>query len=386
MNGTISATFNQAILTRKDLFAVPELSFGITDASPTNPMRDWVFPLVGESSAVLHSSLMIAAANNPTFSQGEEGASRVLVQKGRTIGLINRAVQGRTTALEDDILYAVAGMAVTEDRFGDQASCRIHLDGLKNMIRLRGGIRSLRKNRTLCGAIAWAEISVSNYTAPLAHSHDDNETSRGPKISTLSMLEARYEQELFCQFLTKLQQVQLSKRQSHVLTNSHPLGQTNLLFRKGSSLMTMLGETDLDSGIITSISRMNANNCQVACLLYVNFMLCESHGSSQLTAAFLARLSTLARKHGGDKLPRAGLFVWVFLREMEQIDVGVDEIDPLEWLIRMIRVVRRLTPESSQMLHRVLLDSLKTHEAVSAGMRVSNDLGILVARVRTGSF
>src|ERR1700730_2758089 len=129
MNGTISTTFNQAILTRKDLFTVPTLSFGITETSPTNPMRDWVFPLVGESTAVLNSSLMIGAANNPVFSQGDEGASRVLVQKGRTIGLINRALQGRSTALEDDILYAVASMALTEDRFGNQMSCRIHLDG-----------------------------------------------------------------------------------------------------------------------------------------------------------------------------------------------------------------------------------------------------------------
>jgi hypothetical protein len=308
------------------------------------------------------------------------------VQKGRTIGLINRALQGRTTALEDDILYTVATMAITEDRFGNQMSCRIHLDGLKSMIRLRGGIRSLRKNRALCAAIAWAEVSVSNYAAPLAHSQDDNEASRGPKISTLSMLEARHEQELFCQFLTRLQQVQLSKRRSHVPIDSHAWGQTDFLFRKGSSLMTMLGEADLDSGIITTISRMNANNCQVACLLYINFMLCESHGSSQLTAAFLARLSTLVHKHGGEKLPRASLFVWVFLREMEQVDAGVGEIDQLEWLIRMMRVARGFTPESSQMLHRVLLESLKSHEAVSAGMRVSNGLGILVARVRTGSF
>jgi hypothetical protein len=150
--------------------------------------------------------------------------------------------------------------------------------------------------------------------------------------------------------------------------------------------MTMLGEADLDLGTITPISRMNANNCQVACLLYINFMLYESHSSSQLTAAFLTRLSTLVRKHGGDKLPRAGLFVWAFVREMEQVETGAGEIDPLEWLIRMIRVARRFTPESSQMLHSVLLESLKAHEAVSAGMRVSNDLSILVARIRTRSF
>jgi hypothetical protein len=365
---------------------VPALSFGITETAPTNPIRDWVFPLVGESPAVLNSSLMIAAANNPAFSQGEEGANRVLIQKGKTIGLINRALQEHTTAPEDDILYAVASMAVTEDRLGNQLACQIHLDGLKSMIRLRGGIRSLRKNRTLCGAITWAEVSVSNYAAPLVHSRDDGETSPGPKISTLSMLEARYEEELFCQFLTKLQRVQFSKRQSHVSANSHLLRLTDSLFRKGSSLMTMLGEADLDPGIITPISRMNANNCHVACLLYINFMLCECHGSSQLTAAFLTRLSMLLRKHGGNKLPRASLFVWIFVHEMEQVDTGPGEIDPLEWLIRMIRVARRFTPGSSQMLHRVLLESLKTHEAVNAGMRVSNDLGIIVARVKAGSF
>jgi hypothetical protein len=148
----------------------------------------------------------------------------------------------------------------------------------------------------------------------------------------------------------------------------------------------MLGESGLDAGAITPNSRMNAYNCQIACLFYINFMLCEAHDIPDLAAAFLDRLFLLVHQHSHNKVPRASLFVWIFLREMENHAAGKGEIDHLDWLIRMIRVARRLSQESIQMLHRALLGSLKTHEPVDARMRVSNDLGALALRVKTGTF
>jgi hypothetical protein len=351
-------------------------------------MRDWVFPHVGDSSGILHSSLLIGAVNNPSFSQGESGASRILLQKGKTISLINESVQKGQSALKDDILYTVAATALAEDRLDNKVACRMHLDGLKLMIRLRGGIKSLRKNSALCGALMWAEVSVSNYEAPLARPQDFNETSPEAEISNIAILEAQYEEEIFCQFLTRLQRVQLSKRRSHASGNHLSCGETDLLFRKGSSLLTMLGDKDLDSdeGVITQVSRMNANNCQLACLFYINYMLCEFHGFPQLTMAFLVRLSSLVRQHSQGKIPRPSLFVWIFLKELENDDGGTGEMDRLDWLIRMIRVARRLSRESNQMLHHALISSLKTHEPEDAGMRVSSDLGILTTRIKMGSF
>jgi hypothetical protein len=351
-------------------------------------MRDWVFPLVGDSSAVLHSSLLIGAVNNPSFAQGDKGASRILLQKGKTIGLINQSVQKGQSALEDDILYAVAATALSEDRLGNRAACRMHLDGLKLMIRLRGGIKSLRKNSALCAALMWAEVSVSNYDAPLARSQDFSETSPGAEMSKLAILEAQYEEDIFCKFLTRLQRVQLSKRHSQASVDYQSCGKTDFLFRKGSTLLAMLGDSDPDSdeGVITPVSRMNANNCQLACLFYINYMICESHGFPQLTVAFLVRLSLLVRQYSQGKIPRASLFVWIFLRELENDDSGTGEMDRLDWLIRMIRVARRLSTASIQMLHHALIESLKTHEPVDAGMRVSIDLGILASRIEMGSF
>jgi hypothetical protein len=122
---------------------VPELTFGIEHTAPLNPMRDWVFPLVGDSAAVLHSSLLIGTVNNPSFSQGEKGMNRILIQKGRTIGLINQGLQKDQAAIKDDIMYAVAATAISEDRLRNYDACRTHLAGLKHMIRLRGGIHSL---------------------------------------------------------------------------------------------------------------------------------------------------------------------------------------------------------------------------------------------------
>jgi hypothetical protein len=148
----------------------------------------------------------------------------------------------------------------------------------------------------------------------------------------------------------------------------------------------MLGESGPDVGVITPNSRMNAYNCQMACLFYINFMLCEVHPIPHRTAAFLGRLSLLVHQHSHNKVPRASLFVWIFLREMENHDAGQGEIDHLDWLIRMIRVARRLSQESIQMLHRALLGSLKTHEPVEAGMRVATDLAVLALRVKAGTF
>ena len=353
-----------------------------------HPMRDWIFSLVGDSSAVLNSSLLIGAVNNPAFFEGEKGASRVLIQKGKTISLINQALQEGPAGLKDDILYAVAATALSEDRLGNSTSCRTHLDGLRHMIRIRGGVRSLRKNTALCAALVWAEVSVSNYAVPQLQSQNSSGTS---KISTLAMLEARHEEQIFCQFLARLQLVQLNRRRSHDAFDTNSCSQTDFLFREGSSLLAMLGDFSRNSGVITPISKLNANNCQVMCLFYINFMLCEFYGFPQLTATYLARLATLVRRHSNPqtKVPRAGLFVWVIVHEIEQDDDegGIrGETDRLEWLIRMIRVARRLTPESSQMLHRALIESLKSHESVDAGMRVSNDLGILASRVEMGSF
>jgi hypothetical protein len=200
------------------------------------------------------------------------------------------------------------------------------------------------------------------------------------------MAEDQYEEQLFCQFLTRLQKVQLSKRSSHVSVHNHAPRTTEFLFRKGSALLAMLGESTSDDGVITPNSRMNAYNCQMACLFYINFKLCEVHDIPRLTAAFLGRLSLLVHQHSHNKVPRASLFVWIFLREMENHDAGTGKIDQLDWLIRMIRVARRLSQESIQMLHRALLGSLKTHEPVDAGMRVSHDLAALALRVKTGTF
>lgn len=370
----------------KDLLTVPELLFNITPDAPIHPIRDSFFPLIGDSLEVLNASLLVSAANNPTFSRGEMGRTRLLIQKGKTIGVINQALQRGPTALKDEVVYAVATTALSEDRLGNFESSRIHLDGLKRMIKLRGGIKSVRKSFPLCGVLAWAEISVSNKAAPLVHSQDSNEASRGASPPTPSVLEAREEEEIFCQFLSRLRKVQLSKRRSYNPANIHSREDTSFLLRNGSPLLTMLGDSDPDSGVITSISRMNANNCQLASLFYINFMLCEFHGAPQLTTAFLARLSWLVLRHGQGKAPRAGLFVWVIAHEITQDEDWERGVNCLEWLIRMIRVARRLSAESSQMLHRALLDSLKTHESVDAGLLVSNDFSILASRIEMGVF
>ena len=165
-----------------------------------------------------------------------------------------------------------------------------------------------KKNSALCAAITWAEVSVSNYAASLPRSLYSIETPQRADISKLSPLDDQYEVQLFCTSLTRLQRVQLSKRHSHVFDH-HALGKAEPLFGNRCPLLAILDETNQDTGVITLDSRMNTYNCKIACLFYINFMLCEAYDFPPLTAVFLARLFWLVRRYIQDKVPRVSLLV-----------------------------------------------------------------------------
>jgi hypothetical protein len=140
-----------ANLINEGLCGLPNLVFKVSDSAPVNPILDYSFPLTVNSLASLRGPLLLGAVN-PAFSHDEGGSSRILVQRGRTISEINKAVQDQKQALRDDTIYAVTCVIVSENRIGNEAACRIHLDGLMEMVRLQGGLESFNKNKAICRA------------------------------------------------------------------------------------------------------------------------------------------------------------------------------------------------------------------------------------------
>jgi hypothetical protein len=107
-------------------------------------------------------------------------------------------------------------------------------------------------------------------------------------------------------------------------------------------------------------------------------MLCECDSSPQNKANFLDKLATLLTKHNLNKNLRAKLLIWVLVREMQREDTA-----RLWWLVRAMRVIRRVTFETTDLLHQVLLGSLTRGVGADTEQQVY-DLEVLTLVVRAG--
>jgi len=89
-------------------------------------------------------------------------------QSAEILYLKTKAIEGIKTALADDALCtadqtiaAVAQMAAYEVLFGDSRIGRIHMQGLKRIIQLRGGLSNLGLAGSLEEFILWIDCNIS---------------------------------------------------------------------------------------------------------------------------------------------------------------------------------------------------------------------------------
>jgi len=71
-----------------------------------------------------------------------------MAHKGRAIGMLNAHLRSdsRSNAVGDDAITAVIQMIMDEWYWGETGDLRAHLRGLREMIRLRGGLGNLGMN------------------------------------------------------------------------------------------------------------------------------------------------------------------------------------------------------------------------------------------------
>lgn len=64
----------------------------------------------------------------------------------RTIELLQGRLVDRKTQLEDVTIATVVSLAMVADAAGDQEGAKAHVNGLRQMVRLRGGIKGMMSN------------------------------------------------------------------------------------------------------------------------------------------------------------------------------------------------------------------------------------------------
>lgn len=82
--------------------------------------------------------------------------------KGFVITAVNTALEEPIRACSDQLLFAVANLAIYEAVFGNADVYHVHMQGLLRMLRLRGGLSSMGFDGYLEKVLMWYDTNCAN--------------------------------------------------------------------------------------------------------------------------------------------------------------------------------------------------------------------------------
>ena len=158
----------------------------------TPPFRDAWLPVGMMDPAAFHQVLSNAAMNLASLraSGNVPETLESLRHHARAVQLVNTRISNRSFATTDGLIGAVIGFACysvsypcfggeripTHTSFqhaiGDYAGWHMHMDGIKEMLRLRGGLETLDSNRLVRMVLTW-------YVPPLLNGSNSVGDRRG---------------------------------------------------------------------------------------------------------------------------------------------------------------------------------------------------------------
>ncbi|KAM0245964.1 hypothetical protein ACHAQJ_010399 [Trichoderma viride] len=111
----------------------------------------WLF----EAESYLQSILFGVSAFQDILSIGSAKSMKIPVNfspmtrlyMGKTIHLLQEQIQDCRMQLHDSTVAVIISLAMIADAVGDTTACKTHVDGLKQIVNARGGLRSFRSNR-----------------------------------------------------------------------------------------------------------------------------------------------------------------------------------------------------------------------------------------------
>ena len=127
-------------------------------------LRSRFFPFCLTDLASLHAVMLVAAANYGSVRGSRSHTIDILQLRGMAIREINGALEDSSRATSDQLIAAVAKMAIYEALFGSQEIFNTHMTGLLRMVSLRGGLPSLGLDGLLERVLLWIDSNASHIT------------------------------------------------------------------------------------------------------------------------------------------------------------------------------------------------------------------------------
>ncbi|KAI9930009.1 hypothetical protein ASPWEDRAFT_167675 [Aspergillus wentii DTO 134E9] len=121
-------------------------------------LRTSWFPLVMTEPCLFLVIVLLAASNYASVHQTSMDLKlNLLSLRCEAVNSINRALDDRHGAVDDALVGAIAKMASYEAMFGDLDNYSVHMQGLRQVVGLRGGLPSLGLNGLLRRMVVWID-------------------------------------------------------------------------------------------------------------------------------------------------------------------------------------------------------------------------------------
>ncbi|KAH0499719.1 hypothetical protein TgHK011_006894 [Trichoderma gracile] len=136
----------------------------------SNPFIVSWWPLALADRALFHVSLQTASLYEELQAQNGFPISDVLMVD--SIALVRRRIEDPSLAFQDETMDSVVTLAAIEHGKGNIEASRMHIDGAKRMVNIRGGIDELKQRSPLTARmVSWVSMLVME--APQFPTKDD---------------------------------------------------------------------------------------------------------------------------------------------------------------------------------------------------------------------
>ncbi|KAK7414961.1 hypothetical protein QQX98_006286 [Neonectria punicea] len=136
----------------------------------SNPFVVSWWPLALEDPALFHVSLQTASLDEELRAQNGFPISGLLMAD--SVSLVRQKIEHSSLAFQDGTLNSVVTLAAIEHGKGNVQTTRMHIDGVKRMVGVRGGINQLKRSSPLTARmVAWVSMLVTG--VPQFETQDD---------------------------------------------------------------------------------------------------------------------------------------------------------------------------------------------------------------------
>ncbi|KAL0934604.1 uncharacterized protein CTRU02_211403 [Colletotrichum truncatum] len=337
--------------------------------------------------AYLHSVIFTASMLHD-FMRGRALSKKTNYHICKTLNLLNQNLANPDTALTDSTLATVVTMSMMSEVFGDRASSAAHVAGLQQIVKLRGGVESLKHNLHLYVKLCRTDVGWSMITGNKPFFFRKNlpyepafDSILGPHFEGLKI---QYGPCYIQQFVDSL-----DLRLSYVFQDFRDFSRlTNIIFRSGGcdpwpfqeltiSIEYRLLYLDFPDDAMAESLRLSMLGCIATLFLHVlgmrlQFTYLTNKLRETLQQVELSKSSTPAAKL---------VFAWSLMMGSLAVFTEEDDVWLMPRLASVHEYLGRTWPEAKERLQRVVWIK-NIHD--SQGVKVYERLVLHAAQIPHG--